>query len=284
MKWMSFRHGGEVRCGLLKGDRIFVLGDAPLQTFLSHPQAAMDAAEGGAQLALADVEVCQPIIRPGKILGIGLNYRAHATETGRTAPSIQTWFVKQSTAANAPSGVVHMPSVSDKLDYEAELAVVIGQRGRHVPADRAMEIVAGVCCGCDYSVRDWQRATPTMNMGKGFDTHAPFGPYIVSLDELGPLGDIGIRCFVNGQQRQSGHVGQMVHTIAQQIEHLTKAFTLEPGDVLFTGTPEGVGVAMDPPQFLNIGDRVRVEIDRVGHMEHEIVAEPGGVVIGDEIL
>lgn len=284
MKWMSFRHGGEVRCGLLKGDRVCLLGDAPLQTFLSDPQAAMGAAEGGAQLALADVEVCQPIIRPGKILGIGLNYRAHATETGRTPPSIQTWFVKQSTAANAPSGVVHMPKVSDKLDYEAELAVVIGKRGRHVPADRAMEIVAGVCCGCDYSVRDWQRATPTMNMGKGFDTHAPFGPYIVSLDELGPLDDIGIRCFVNGQQRQSGHVSQMVHTIAQQIEHLTKAFTLEPGDVLFTGTPEGVGAAMDPPQFLKIGDRVRVEIDRVGHMEHEIVAEPGGAVIGGEIL
>jgi len=143
-----------------------------------------------------------------------------------------------------------------------------------------MEIVAGFSCGCDYSVRDWQKATPTMNMGKGFDTHAPFGPWIVSPDELGAIDGLGVRSFINGEQRQNGKAGDMVFGVAAQIEHLTKAFTLEPGDVLFTGTPSGVGMAFDPPKFVKIGDKVRVEIDGIGHLENEIVAEPGQIVIG----
>ena len=283
MKWVSFRVDEHLQCGVLIGDEISVLGSDRLESYLARPKAALEIAQRGIKLAIADVDVVQPILRPGKILGIGLNYHAHAEETGRVAPRVQTWFVKQSTAANAPYGEVHMPRVSDRLDYEAELAVVIGQRGRHVPAERAMDIVAGVCCGCDYSVRDWQRATPTMNMGKGFDTHAPFGPYIVSLNEIKELDELGVRCFVNGEMRQNGRVGQMIHSIAQQIEHLTKAFTLEPGDILFTGTPEGVGAAQSPPRFLKIGDRVRVEIDEVGYMEHEIVQEPDGSIIGDDV-
>ncbi len=283
MKWVSFRVDEHLQCGVLIGDEISVLGSDRLESYLARPKAALEIAQRGIKLAIADVDIVQPILRPGKILGIGLNYHAHAEETGRVAPRVQTWFVKQSTAANAPYGEVHMPRVSDRLDYEAELAVVIGQRGRHVPAERAMDIVAGVCCGCDYSVRDWQRATPTMNMGKGFDTHAPFGPYIVSLNEIKELDELGVRCFVNGEMRQNGRVGQMIHSIAQQIEHLTKAFTLEPGDILFTGTPEGVGAAQSPPRFLKIGDRVRVEIDEVGYMEHEIVQEPDGSIIGDDV-
>ncbi|MEM6900687.1 MAG: fumarylacetoacetate hydrolase family protein, partial [Pseudomonadota bacterium] len=152
--------------------------------------------------------------------------------------------------------------------------------GRHVPADRAMEIVAGFTCGCDYSVRDWQRATPTMNMGKGFDTHAPFGPWIVSPDELGDISDLGVRCLVNGEVRQSGRAGDMIYGVAQQIAHLSAAFTLEPGDILFTGTPAGVGVAFDPPKFLRVGDIVRVEVDGIGHIENKVVEDPGTVRIG----
>jgi 2-keto-4-pentenoate hydratase/2-oxohepta-3-ene-1,7-dioic acid hydratase in catechol pathway len=141
---------------------------------------------------------------------------------------------------------------------------VIGKQGRHVPRERAFEIVAGVTIGCDYSVRDWQRASQTMIMGKGFDTHAPVGPAIVTLDEIDDLSALEVRTFVNGEQRQSGHVRDMVHDIPAQIAHLTAAFTLEPGDLIFTGTPAGVGAGFDPPKWLKAGDRVRVEIDRAG--------------------
>ncbi len=283
MKWVSFKHAGKMFSGVYEGDYVRSLGQAPLQSWLAAPERAKEILSEAALHPVSDVELLQPIIRPGKILGIGLNYKAHAQETGREPPKTQTWFVKQATAANGPFAPVDMPKVSDKLDYEAELVVVIGQRGRHVPASRAMEIVAGFCCGCDYSVRDWQRATPTMNMGKGFDTHAPFGPWIITPDALGPIEDLGVRSFINGEQRQDGRVGDMIFNVAAQIEHLTKAFTLEPGDVLFTGTPEGVGAAYDPPKFVSVGDKVRIEIDGIGHIENEIVAEKGETVIGEGV-
>jgi len=280
MKWVSFKAGNSIHSGVVKEDEIFDLGEAPLQHWLGRSDEVEALLENCPRHPLKMEKLCQPIIRPGKILGIGLNYKAHASETGREPPKIQTWFVKQATAANGPYAPVELPKVSDKLDYEAELVVVIGQRGRHVPAARAMEIVAGFCCGCDYSVRDWQRATPTMNMGKGFDTHAPFGPWIVSPDELGSVEGLGVRSFVSGEQRQNGVAGDMIFDVAAQIEHLSKAFTLEPGDVLFTGTPEGVGAAFDPPKFVSVGDKVRIEIDGIGHIENEIIAEPGHMVIG----
>jgi 2-keto-4-pentenoate hydratase/2-oxohepta-3-ene-1,7-dioic acid hydratase in catechol pathway len=281
MKWISFLHKGEVLSGVHEGAFVRALGHEPLQDWLATSERAMAALEKAQLYPVNEVDLLQPIIRPGKILGIGLNYKAHAHETGREPPKTQTWFVKQATAANGPFASVDMPKVSNMLDYEAELVVVIGKRGRHVPASRAMEIVAGFCCGCDYSVRDWQRATPTMNMGKGFDTHAPFGPWIITADELGPIEALGVRSFVNGQPRQNGRVGDMIFNVAAQIEHLTKAFTLEPGDVLFTGTPEGVGAAYDPPRFVKPGDKVRVEIDGIGHIENEIVAEKGETIIGE---
>ncbi|MEM7661009.1 MAG: fumarylacetoacetate hydrolase family protein [Pseudomonadota bacterium] len=280
MKWVSFRQSSAIHSGIVVDNQIADLGSAPLETWLPRQDEAESKAKLAANIPVDSVELVQPIIRPGKILGIGLNYRDHAAETGREPPKVQTWFVKQSTAANAPYGDVEMPVVSDKLDYEAELVVVIGKYGRHVPAARAMEIVAGFACGCDYSVRDWQRATPTMNMGKGFDTHAPFGPWIVSPDELGDLSNLGVRCLVNGEVRQSGRAGDMIYGVAEQIAHLSQAFTLEPGDILFTGTPAGVGVAYDPPKFLKVGDRVRVEIDGIGHLENEIVSDLGATRIG----
>lgn len=220
------------------------------------------------------------ISRPSKVMGIALNYHDHARETGREAPSIQTWFCKQPTSAAGPFDPVVKPVVSDKLDYEAELVVVIGKRGRNVPAERAREIIAGVCVGCDFSVRDWQRATPTMILGKGFDGHAPFGPKVTPLSEIGDLGALWIRSWVNGELRQDGRLGDMIFPIEAQIEHLTKVMTLEPGDVIFTGTPAGVGVAYDPPKFLKVGDRVRCEIEGLGHIENEIVAESGDTIIG----
>ena len=282
MKWVSFEAGDKIHAGVLIDGAIHDLGPEPLEYWLARSEDVKPRLATSPRHALDMARLHQPIIRPGKILGIGLNYRDHAEETGRKPPAVQTWFVKQATAANRPFGTVEMPKVSDKLDYEAELVVVIGKRARHVPASRAMEIVAGFTCGNDYSVRDWQRATPTMNMGKGFDTHAPFGPWIVSPDELGPIEALGVRSYVNDELRQDGRAGDMIFGIAQQIAHLTTAFTLEPGDILFTGTPAGVGAAFNPPKFAKVGDRVRVEIEGIGEIAHTIIEESGDMIIGQK--
>ncbi len=283
MRWITWISNGDIRSGLLDGEEIIDLGHRPVIDWLASGQTPELTQR--ARVPLGDVRLLAPVPRPGKILGIGLNYAAHAAEStsfaGQAGDTVQKWFNKQVTAANGPFDPVELPAVSRQLDYEAELVVVIGRTGRHVPAERALEIIAGVACGSDYSVRDWQKASATMIMGKGFDTHAPFGPAIVTLDELPALETLAIRGFVNGELRQEGVAGQMIHSIGQQIAHLTAAFTLEPGDVIFTGTPAGVGAGFKPPRYLRAGDRFRVEIDGVGAIENEIVAEKLQTRIGD---
>ena len=266
------------RYGLLEGDVVRPTTARTLQGALTA------TASDEAAIPLSEVELLAPVERPRKILGIGVNYAAHAAESvsfiDTKSPQVQKWFNKQATAINAPNGQVHLPKVSDQLDYEVELVAVIGKRGRHVPRERAMEIIAGFCVGCDFSVRDWQKASQTMIMGKGFDTHAPFGPAIVTPDEISDLASVKLRCFVNDELRQTGQVRDMIHDIPAQIAHLTAAFTLEPGDLIFTGTPSGVGAGHTPPKWLKAGDRVRCEIDGVGIIENEIVREPGETIIG----
>ncbi|MFT3724739.1 MAG: fumarylacetoacetate hydrolase family protein [Hyphomonadaceae bacterium] len=251
---------------------------------LAAGQAGLEAIELAAKtaprLALKDVKLKCPVGRPGKILGIGLNYHDHAKETGREAPTTQMWFNKQASCVHGPFDPVLMPAVSTALDYEVELVVLIGKRGRHVPRERAHEIVAGYMTGCDYSVRDWQRATQTMIMGKGFDTHGPVGPWITTPDEAGDVQKMGLKCWVNGELRQSGTTAEMIFDVPAQIEHLTKAFALEPGDLLFTGTPAGVGVAHTPPKFLKVGDTVKVEVERLGVIETVITQETARAQIG----
>ena len=276
MRLVRFQFGDEVHFGALKADSVVPLaGD----TF----DAALKAAPCGDPIPLKAVTLLAPVPKPGKILGIGVNYAAHAAESvsfvDTKKPEVQKWFNKQVTAVNGPYDAVHLPKVSEQLDYEGELVVIIGKRGRHVPRERAFEIVAGLTVGCDYSVRDWQRASQTMIMGKGFDTHAVFGPAIVTLNEITDLPSLELRTFVNGEPRQVGYVRHQIHDIAAQIAHLTAAFTLEPGDVIFTGTPAGVGAGHTPPKWLKAGDRVRVEIDGLGFIENEIVREPGETII-----
>lgn len=277
MKWATVRSGGHAHAGLLRDGKVALVAEAGVGDILHDLGGAADRAGEAGAVDLDRVEFMPPIPRPRKILGIGVNYAAHAKESvtfvKNPTSNVQKWFNKQATGANGAYSDVHLPVVSDQLDYEAELVVIIGKTGRHVPEDRAMEMVAGFCCGCDFSVRDWQRASPTMIMGKGFDTHAPFGPFLVTPDEIEDLSALQVRGFVNGELRQSGHVRDMTFSIAQQIAHLTAAFTLEPGDVIFTGTPAGVGAGFDPPKWLTAGDRVRVEIDQLGHIEHQIVPE-----------
>lgn len=222
---------------------------------------------------LANVSLLAPVARPGKIMAIGLNYADHIRETGQKMPPHQIWFTKAVTSVNGPFDPIELPMASAQLDYEAELVVIIGTRCKHVARERAGDVIFGYCAGNDVSVRDWQLQTAQWVLGKSFDTHAPIGPWIVTADEMGDPHTMGIRCFVNGQLRQNSSTENLVFNVYDQIAHLSRAMTLEPGDIIFTGTPGGVGLAMQPPQWLKAGDKVRVEIDRIGSIEAEIRPE-----------
>jgi len=236
--------------------------------------AAGAAAEADSKpLGLVEVRLLAPVTNPGKILAIGLNYGDHIAESGGSAPEHQMWFNKQHNCINAPFGDIHLPSVSTALDYEAELCLIIGKRCKHVPRERASEVIAGYCCGNDVSVRDWQARARTMQIGKSFDTHGPIGPYLVTPDEVGDPHQLAIRGLVNGEVRQDSNTEHLIFDCFDAIAHLTAAFTLDVGDVLFMGTPAGVGVAMKPPQFLKVGDVVRIEIEKLGYIENTVSAE-----------
>lgn len=226
-----------------------------------------------ADFELSAVNLLAPIQRPGKILCIGLNYADHVIESGMETPADQLWFAKMGTSVNAPYGDIQLPKVSSQLDYEAELVVVIGKRCRHVTREQAADVIFGYSVGDDVSVRDWQWRTSQFVIGKSFDTHAPYGPVIVTTDELADPHHLGIRCFVNGEKRQDSNTDQLIFDCFDQIVHLSKAMTLEPGDILFTGTPGGVGVGFKPFRFLVAGDVVRVEIDGIGAIENRVTSE-----------
>ncbi len=217
-------------------------------------------------LPVQEIDLRQPVLRPGKILAIGKNYAAHARETGADVPDKQIWFCKQPSAANGPHDAIEIPCVSNQVDYEAELVVVIGKRGRHIARETALSYVFGYCCGNDVSVRDWQKATPQWMLGKSFDTHAPFGPWITTADEIVDPQALDITCTVNGETRQSANTRDMVFSIAEQIAHVSQVMTLEPGDLIFTGTPEGVAMGMPEPKWLKAGDVVSVAIAGLGEI------------------
>jgi 2-keto-4-pentenoate hydratase/2-oxohepta-3-ene-1,7-dioic acid hydratase in catechol pathway len=178
------------------------------------------------------------------------------------------------TSANGPYAPLDLPKVSEALDYEAEMVFIVGKRCRHLTEQTAKQAIFGYSVGNDVSVRDWQLRTSQFVLGKSFDTHAPFGPWIVTADEIEDPHQLGIRCFVNDEKRQDSNTHQLIFDCYQQIEHLSKVMTLEPGDVIFSGTPGGVGVGFKPPRFLRAGDRVRVEIDEIGSIENIVHHEP----------
>ena len=212
-------------------------------------------------------------MRPPKILAVGLNYADHIAETGMETPEIPMIFNKQSTSIVGPGADVHVPKVSKLLDYEGELAVVIGRRCRHVPKDRARDVIAGYTIANDVSVRDWQMRVRTMTMGKSFDTHCPLGPAIVTGDEFEPSGH-ELKTTINGELRQHSNTKELIFDCFDLVEHLSTAFTLEPGDIISTGTPSGVAAAMKPPVWLKAGDAMRVEIEGLGALENPVVDEP----------
>jgi 2-keto-4-pentenoate hydratase/2-oxohepta-3-ene-1,7-dioic acid hydratase in catechol pathway len=218
----------------------------------------------------APEKLAAPIARPGKIFAIGLNYADHCEETGQPLPEKQIWFSKASSSINPPFASIETPVVSDSLDYEAELVAVIGKTCRNVPADRWREVVFGYCVGNDVSVREWQIETPQWVLGKSFDRSAPIGPWITTQDEVDPH-SLDIRSYVNGELRQNSNTSHLVFKLGDMIEKLSAAMTLEPGDLIFTGTTGGVGMMWNgSPHYLKPGDRSRVEIEGLGIIEAEV--------------
>ena len=245
-------------------------------------RAAVEAHRAAERCPVTEVRLLAPVARPPKFLAIGLNYADHVAESATPKPEHQLWFNKQSTCVIGPGEAIHVPRASHVVDYEGELAFVIGRRCRHVPAARAPEVVAGYTIVNDVSVRDWQRRTPTMTMGKSFDTHGPMGPWLVTPDEL-PGSDphgLRLRTWVDDELVQDSTTDHLIFDCWQMVEHLSTAFTLEPGDVISTGTPGGVGIARTPPLLLRDGMRVRVEIEGIGVLENPVVDEPAATVLG----
>jgi ureidoglycolate lyase len=284
MKLATFSTGGADELGIVNGERIVPLSrtsprvasnmiDLIARWHAVEGDVRSIAERGADAMPLSDVRLRPPIARPGKIMAIGLNYADHVKETGREMPKEQVWFCKQPTAVNGPFDPIQLPKVSTSVDWEAEMVVVIGKGGRHIPKDSVRDHVFGYCCGNDVSARDWQNKTPQWILGKSFDTHAPFGPWITTADEVGDPHTLDIKCVVNGETRQSSNTCNLIFNVWDELAYLSQVMTLEPGDLIFTGTSGGVGMAMKPPLFLKDGDQVRVEIARLGAIEARCVNE-----------
>jgi len=272
MKLATYTANGRTSTGIVVGDQIIDSGvDGTMIDLIrdwDQVKAGLErkaAAGGGVPLSAVKLEA--PVQRPGKIFAIGLNYADHIEESKMGTPERQVWFTKAQTSVNGPHDPIVIARTTATADYEVELVAVIGKGGKHLSSDDASAAIFGYCVGNDVTERMWQHAGPQWSLGKSFDTHAPMGPWIVTADEIGDPHNLGIRCYVNGERRQDSNTAHMVFNIWQQVEHLSVGMTLEPGDCLFTGTPGGIGAAMNPRQFLKAGDVVRCEIDSIGVIE-----------------
>lgn len=213
-----------------------------------------------------------PIEKPGKYLAIGMNYQKHLEEADRLGiarSKHQVWFNKQTTCLSGPNDEIE-PGVTEKLDYEVELGVVIGKPAKNVSRGDALDHIFGYFVANDVSARDWQFHSSTFTMGKSFDTHGPIGPWIVTADEIADPQSLDLRCYVNDELRQENNTANMIHMIDEQIAYLSTAFTLEAGDLIATGTPEGVGAGMEPQCFLKPGDVIRCEVDGIGKIQNRV--------------
>jgi len=278
MKLATYTADGRTQTGIVVGDSIVATGiDGTMIDLIRdwdrHKPALEAKATAGGGVPLASVKLEAPIQRPGKIWAIGLNYADHIAESKMETPQRQVWFTKAQTSVNGPFDDIEIARGTMTNDYEVELVAIVGKGGKHIAAADAPAALFGYCVGNDVTERLWQHAGPQWSLGKSFDTHAPMGPWIVTADEVANPHALDLRCFVNGEKRQESNTRHLVFDIWQQVEHLSTAMTLEPGDCLFTGTPGGVGAAMDPRQFLKAGDVVRCEIDGLGHIEATMIAE-----------
>jgi acylpyruvate hydrolase len=314
VKLLTFLAGSEHRLGALHGDRIIDLNlahaamlaargetqphqaaaaivPAELEALLCKGDAGMvaarealawaagrDAPEGPAGermvYRLDEARLAAPIRRPEKIIGIGLNYRDHCREMGRDLPTEIRTFGMFANALIGPGAAIRLPWNSEQMDWEAELVAVIGKPARHVTADQALGYVAGYTIGNDISARDHQKADPATMRGKSGDTHAPTGPWLVTSDEIQDPGILDLELKVNGVVKQSSNTAELVFPVATLVSFLSRYFTLLPGDLIFTGTPAGVGAGRRPPEWLTPGDRIDITVDRIGTLSNVCVAEP----------
>jgi 2-keto-4-pentenoate hydratase/2-oxohepta-3-ene-1,7-dioic acid hydratase in catechol pathway len=238
----------------------------------ASPAELARLAAAGAVPARAALELLAPVPRPGKIVCIGKNYREHADEMAAALPGRPLLFSKFATSVNRPGGVVPIPRGCRRFDYEAELALVIGRRATRVPRARALEHVLGACCFNDFTARDFQKLDGQWQRGKSADGLAPFGPFLATLDEVPDPHALAIRLRLNGATMQDSHTSRLIFGVDALIESISEHVTLEPGDVIATGTPGGVGFARTPPVFLQPGDVVEVEIDGLGRLRNVIGA------------
>lgn len=246
-----------------------------LQTPGDLDRAGRALQTGVAQERWITGELQAPLTAPEKILCIGLNYRDHATETRSPIPEEPVCFGKYANTLIGPGQNIVLPAVSKKVDYEAELVVVIGQPAKNVSEDEALNYVAGYMIGHDVSARDWQKGRPGGQwlLGKSPDTFAPIGPYLVTQEEVGDPQQLRVSLKLNGETLQDGNTSDMIFPVSRLIAHLTQLMTLKPGDLIFTGTPAGVGLARDPQVFLKPGDIVEVTIDKLGTLSNPVIAE-----------
>lgn len=289
MRLVTFQRGAEPRLGALRsesGEGAEVVDlcehDAQLPPSVKTLLEAGDAALGGAAAAaksgrgipLAEIRLLAPVLEPQKIICVGLNYADHAAETGATVGDEPVIFNKFPTCLRGPDDPIELPPESNEVDYEAELVVVIGKRARRVARESARDYIAGYCCGHDVSARDWQKNKPGKQwlLGKSFDSFAPLGPWLATRDEIPNPGDLPIELRLNGQVMQSSTTRQLIFGIDYLVSYLSHVCTLLPGDLLYTGTPPGVGTARKPPVYLKPGDVAEVTIPGLGTLKNPVVA------------
>lgn len=289
MRLVSYLRNGESRVGARAGDGVVDLHDVSdavptdMRALLEGGDAAMAAARAALEegrgrpeaRAPADIQLLPPVPDPPKIICIARNYAEHAAEANLELLEYPNIFIRYRQSLIADGEAIQVPRVSVQVDWEAELAVVIGKSGKHISRERALEHVAGYAIFNDVSVRDWQLRVKQFGAGKNFDASGPFGPDLVTADEVPDPQALSIRLEVNGAEMQSSTTAQMVFSVAELIEHISTYSTLQPGDVIATGTPSGVGHFRKPPVYLKPGDTVRIEIEKVGVQQNPVIAEPG---------
>ncbi len=277
MRWLSFSHQGRISYGYVDGASVVDVGDqagAPAglrQALAADALGALAAATPVSRVDLAAIEYLPPIPDPEKILCVGLNYRAHQEETGRGGEGFPTIFVRFANAQVGHEQPMVRPRESNTLDYEGEIALIIGTPGRRIPREAALSHIAGVSIYNDGSVREFQRQTSQFTPGKNFPATGGFGPWMVTPDELGDLSTLRLTTRLNGTVMQQATADLMVHDFAEIIEYCSTFTELVAGDVLVTGTPGGVGAARKPPVFMDEGDLVEVELEPVGTLRHRVV-------------
>lgn len=284
MKLATFIHNETYRVGLIKDSEIIDLGSKyhgqqGMINFLSDLSISDNNADitqisEKTAYKLTNIQLAAPILKPAKFFGVALNYADHIKETGLEQPDYPTLFNKQNSCVIGIGDAIHRPKVSEKLDYEGELAVIIGKRCRHVNREQAKSVIAGYTIVNDVSVRDWQMRSHTWTLGKSFDTHGPMGPWIVTPDEIGDPHNLNIKTWVNEDLRQDFSTKHLVFDCYYLIEYLSQVMTLEPGDIIATGTSSGVGVKMKPRGYMKPGDEVRIEIENIGVLRNPVIEEP----------